>query len=204
MDAEARSADLIRRRGSPRVPRAWFGLALAVRQCAAFRPGELFVCVTGIEPYLGPSKTWGSGRTVELPEVAATALARHIELFPPPETQIWDRTHPDQRKHHKRATRLLFVTIPGKPIHRETWASAARQAQIPPGTGPHCLRHYLATLPHGAGVKRVQLELGHSTPLITSGRSWTPRSAVCPLCALASIPSGKDASQRPARGTFQR
>jgi integrase len=61
---------------------------------------QQLVCVTGMEPYLGPPKTRGSVRTVELPAVAATALARHIELFPPPEVQIWDRTDPDQRKHH--------------------------------------------------------------------------------------------------------
>lgn len=108
-----------------------------------------------------------------LTEVAVTALVCHIELFPPPEIQIWERTHPDQRKHHKRAARLLFVTIPGNPVHRATWAQiwgpAARQAQIPPGTGLHCPRHYFATLliHHGAGVKRVQLALGYSTPMIT-------------------------------------
>lgn len=50
------------------------------------------------------------------------ALARHIELFPPPEVEIWDRTHPDQRKHHQRTVRLLFVTMAGRPIHRATWA----------------------------------------------------------------------------------
>jgi integrase len=126
-----------------------------------------------MEPYLGPPKTRGSARTVELPAVAAAALARHIELFPPPEVQIWDRTDTDQRKHHQRTARLLFVTIAGRPIHRATWAQiwgpAARQAGIPQGTGLHCLRHYFATLliHHGAGVKRVQLALGHSTPMIT-------------------------------------
>jgi integrase len=134
---------------------------------------QQLVCVTGMEPYLGPPKTRGSARTVELPAVAAAALARHIELFPPPEVQIWDRTDPDQRKHHQRTARLLFVTIAGRPIYRATWAQiwgpAARQARIPQGTGLHCLRHYFATLliHHGAGVKRVQLALGHSTPMIT-------------------------------------
>jgi integrase len=69
--------------------------------------------------------------------------------------------------------RLLFVTLAGRPIHRATWAHlwapAARTAGIPKGTGLHCLRHYFATLliHHGAGVKRVQLALGHSTPMIT-------------------------------------
>lgn len=134
---------------------------------------QQLVCVTGIEPYLGPPKTRGSARSVEMPTVTIAALARHIELFPPPEVEIWDRTDPDRRKHHRRPARLLFVTVSGRPIHRATWAQiwapAAREAQIPAGTGLHCLRHYFATLliHHGAGVKRVQLALGHSTPMIT-------------------------------------
>jgi integrase len=143
-----------------------------------FRQRELdisqqLVCVTGVEPYLGPPKTRGSARTVEVPAVTIAALARHIQLFPPSEVEIWDRTNPDQRKHHRRKARLLFVTLAERPIHRATWAQlwapAARQAGIPRGTGLHCLRHYFATLliHHGASVKRVQLALGHSTPMIT-------------------------------------
>ncbi|HYT87427.1 MAG TPA: tyrosine-type recombinase/integrase, partial [Gemmataceae bacterium] len=134
---------------------------------------QQLVCVTGVEPYLGPPKTRGSARTVEMPAVTIAALARHIELFPPPEVEIWDRTDSDQRKHHRRTARLLFVTFAGRPIYRATWAHlwapAARRAGIPRGIGLHCLRHYFATLliHHGAGVKRVQLALGHSTPMIT-------------------------------------
>ena len=134
---------------------------------------QQLVCLSGVEPYLGPPKTRGSARTVEMPAVAIAALARHIEFFPPSEVEIWDRTNPDQRKHHRRKARLLFVTLAGRPIHRATWAllwaPAARQAAIPKGTGLHCLRHYFATLliHHGASVKRVQLALGHSTPMIT-------------------------------------
>lgn len=134
---------------------------------------QQLVCVTGQEPYLGPPKTKTSTRTVELPAVAAAALARHLELYPPVEVEIWDRTDPDQRKHHRRTARLLFTTMKGRPIHRATWAylwsPAARGAGIPAGTGLHCLRHYFATLliHNGAGVKRVQLALGHSTPMIT-------------------------------------
>lgn len=134
---------------------------------------QQLVCVTGVEPYLGPPKTRGSVRTVEMPAVVIAALAQHVELFPPREVEIWDRTDSDQRKHHQRLARLLFVTLAGRPIHRATWAQlwapAARKAGIPKGTGLHCLRHYFATLliHHGAGVKRVQLALGHSTPMIT-------------------------------------
>jgi integrase len=134
---------------------------------------QQLVCVTGVEPYLGPPKTRSSAHTVEMPAVTIASPARHIELFPPPEVEIWDRTDPDQRKHYQRTARLLFVTRAGRPIHRATWAHlwapAARQAGIPRGIGLHCLRHYFATLliHHGAGVKRVQLALGHSTPMIT-------------------------------------
>jgi integrase len=134
---------------------------------------QQLVCVTSVQPYLGPPKTRSSVRTVEMPAVTIAALARHIELFPPREVEIWDRTDSDQRKHHQRMARLLFVTLAGRPIHRATWAQlwapAARNAGIPRGTGLHCLRHYFATLliHHGVGVKRVQLALGHSTPMIT-------------------------------------
>jgi integrase len=105
--------------------------------------------------------------------VTIAALARHTELYPPVEVEIWDRTDPDRRKHHRRIARLIFTTIDGRPIHRATWAQiwapAARNAGIPKGTGLHSLRHYFATLliHSGASVKRVQLALGHSTPTIT-------------------------------------
>jgi integrase len=134
---------------------------------------QQLVCVTGQEPYLGPPKTKTSSRTVELPAITAAALARHIKMFPPVEVEIWDRTNPDRRKHHRRKARLMFTSIVGRPIHRATWTymwgPAARKASIPQGTGIHCLRHYFATLliHNGASVKRVQLALGHSTPTIT-------------------------------------
>jgi integrase len=134
---------------------------------------QQLVCVTGQEPYLGPPKTKTSARTVEAPVVTMAALAQHIELYPPVEVEIWDRTDPDRRKHHRRIAKLIFTTIEGRPIHRATWAQiwapAARKAGIPKGTGLHSLRHYFATLliHSGASVKRVQLALGHSTPTIT-------------------------------------
>lgn len=134
---------------------------------------QQLVCVTGQAPYLGPPKTKTSARTVEVPAVTLGALARHIELFPPVEVEILDRTDPDRRKHHWRKARLLFTTLMGRPIHRGTWnhfwAPAARKAGVPKGTGLHCLRHYFATLliHNGASVKRVQFALGHSTPMIT-------------------------------------
>jgi integrase len=134
---------------------------------------QQLVCVTGQEPYLGLPKTKTSTRTAEIPAVTLAALARHVELFPPVEVEIWDRTDPDQRRHYRRKARLLFTTLMGRPIHRATWAEmwapAAREVGIPKGIGLHCLRHYFATLliHNGASVKRVQLALGHSTPMIT-------------------------------------
>jgi hypothetical protein len=59
------------------------------------------------------------------------ALARHIDLYPPVEVEIWDRTDPDRRKHHRRIARLIFTTIEGRPIHRATWA----QIWAPPRAG---------------------------------------------------------------------
>jgi integrase len=134
---------------------------------------QQLVCVTGQEPYLGPPKTRTSARTVKAASVTMAALKHHLELQPPVEIEIWDRTNPDKRKHHRRAARLVFTTAWGRPVHRSSWADiwapAARTAGIPKGTGLHSLRHYFATrlIHNGASVKRVQLALGHSTPTIT-------------------------------------
>jgi integrase len=183
---------------------------------------QQLVCVTGIAPYLGPPKTRGSARTVEMPAVTMAALKRHIEIVPPLEVEIYDRTDSDQRKHRRRTARLLFVTRAGGPIYRATWAQlwgpAARQAGIPKGTGLHCLRHYFATLliHRGVGVKRVQLALGHSTPMITLNTyagEWPDtddqaREIVdsvlgeCPVRALSDVLPAKGAGQGPAEVCF--
>jgi integrase len=134
---------------------------------------QQLVCVTGQRPYLGPPKTRTSARTVKAASVTMAALKQHIELYPPVEIEIWDRTDSDKRKHHRRLARLVFTTTYAHPVHRSTWADiwapAARAAGIPKGNGLHSLRHYFATLliHNGASVKRVQLALGHSTPTIT-------------------------------------
>jgi integrase len=132
---------------------------------------QQLVCVSGRSPYLGPVKTKTSARTVELPDVAATALARHLEMYPPVDVEIYDETAP--RHPTRRTAKLLFTTPSLAPIHRATWAhiwKPARQAAgLEKGTGLHCLRHYFATLliHNGASVKTVQLALGHSTPTVT-------------------------------------
>jgi integrase len=128
---------------------------------------QQLVCVSGRPPYLGPPKTRTSARTVELPEVVCKALAEHLKRFGPVEIEIDDETDP--RDPHRRTAKLLFTTKMLLPVHRATWAPAARAAEIPKGTGLHVLRHYFATLliHKGASVKTVQLALGHSTPTVT-------------------------------------
>ena len=134
---------------------------------------QQLVCVTGQEPYLGPPKTKTSTRTSEIPAITLTALKWHVTEYPPVEVEVWDRTSPDRRKHHRRTARLVFTTVGGRPVSRRAWADiwapAARKAGIPKGTGLHSLRHYFATrlIHNGANVKRVQLALGHATPMIT-------------------------------------
>lgn len=125
----------------------------------------------GRDPHLAPPKTKTSRRTVEMGQVVAEALARHIEAFPPQEVEILDETDP--RKPVTRTAKLLFLSGRGKPLRRSgwtyPWSAAVKAAGMPAGFGYHGLRHYYATvLIHGgASVKTVQLALGHSKPSIT-------------------------------------
>lgn len=123
------------------------------------------------KPFLAPTKTPSSKRTVELSQVVGEELAQHLEAFPVVETLIEDETNP--RKPVVRTARLLFLNASGLPINRSgwshTWTPAIARAGLPDGTDFHSLRHYYATvLIHGgASVKTVQLALGHTTPTIT-------------------------------------
>ncbi len=127
--------------------------------------------VSGRKPYLGPPKTKTSRRTVELPEVAGLALARHLEQYPAAAVELDDETDP--RKPVRRSARLVFVNEWGEPIHRASWSHvwqvAVRKAGLPRGFGLHGLRHFFATsLIHaGASPKTVQLACGHSSPTVT-------------------------------------
>ncbi len=129
------------------------------------------VVQSGRRPYIGPPKIRASRRTVELPQVTADALARHIERYLPRPVEIED--HSDPRDVRTRAARLLFTTAQGAPIHRASWSHIWKPgrdaAKLPEGTGFHALRHYFATLLifSGVSVKTVQTALGHSTPMIT-------------------------------------
>lgn len=127
--------------------------------------------VDGGPPFLAPLKTRTSRRRVELSQLVAESLARHIELGYCAEVEIEDRTDP--RKPFRRVARLLFTSPRGRPVHRGTWprswTPAVAAASLPKGFGFHGLRHYFATLliHGGASVKTVQLALGHSTPTYT-------------------------------------
>lgn len=122
-------------------------------------------------PYLCPPKSRTSRRTVELPSVVADALARHIELYPPSELDVMDRTTP--RNERTRLATLLFTTESGQPVTRSVfghaWHATRGVGGLPTGTGFHALRHHYASLliAGGASVKTVQTALGHSTPMVT-------------------------------------
>lgn len=127
--------------------------------------------VAGRRPFIAQPKTKTSKRKVELSQVTAEALARHIELFPPIAVEIDDETNP--RRPVRRTARLIFTNSDGQPINRSGWSHlwtrAVAGAGLPRGFGFHGLRHFYATvLIHGgASVKTVQLALGHATPTIT-------------------------------------
>ncbi|SCG14010.1 Site-specific recombinase XerD [Micromonospora echinofusca] len=133
---------------------------------------QQLVTPAGKSPRLAPPKTATSRRTVEMGQVVAEALARHIELFPPVDVEILDETNP--RKPVTRQAKLLFTSGRGNPMQRTGWAYPWKKAveavdEVPEGFGYHGLRHYFATLliHGGASVKTVQMALGHATPIIT-------------------------------------
>jgi integrase len=124
----------------------------------------------GRRPFLGPVKTKTSVRTVELPDVAAGPLRRHIDSGVTP-VEVDDDTDP--RRPNRRQAALLFRGSGEEPVNAatfsRTWAKARAAVGLPARWGIHGLRHYYATvLIHaGASVKTVQLALGHSTPTVT-------------------------------------
>jgi hypothetical protein len=61
---------------------------------------------TGHGLTLGPPKSASSYRVVELPTATATALARHVENYPPADIDVIDATEP--AKIGARTARLLF------------------------------------------------------------------------------------------------
>jgi integrase len=124
----------------------------------------------GRPPYLGQPKTKTSARTVELPEVVASALRKHLQDAPGP-VEVDDDT--DLRRPTRRPADLVFRGANGEPVNASTfsrtWTPVRTKVGLPSRWGFHGLRHYYATLliHAGASVKTVQLALGHSTPTIT-------------------------------------
>lgn len=103
--------------------------------------------------------------------MTAEQLARHLEKHPIKPVDVEDDTNP--KLTGTRPAKLLFTNTANRPIYRASWSHvwgpAARSQALPPKTGFHALRHYVATLLifNGANVKTVQMALGHSSPTIT-------------------------------------
>lgn len=120
--------------------------------------------------FSGMSRVKTSVRSIELPDVVAEALQRHIERGLTP-VLVDDDTDPRRPVH--RSAALLFLGANGEPVNPSTfcrkWTKARGTVGLPPRWGIHGLRHYYATLliHAGASVKTVQLALGHSNPTIT-------------------------------------
>ncbi len=110
---------------------------------------QLILTGTG-PPVFGPPKTAASIRTIPLPDVVGTALAVHLERFPPGDDG------------------LVFTNPHGGAIRRnrfnEQWRPATQRADAP-SLRFHGLRHFYASLliEHGESVKVVQARLGHAS-----------------------------------------
>ncbi|MFE6332979.1 tyrosine-type recombinase/integrase [Streptomyces sp. NPDC057798] len=134
------------------------------------------------KPFIGPTKTHESVRTVHLAPFVVAAIKAHLEAFPPVPVMIWD--HTDPRKPVERKANLVFLTGNNQPIRRGGWrpvwtgtvkrakkelARSGAELQVPARTGIHALRHFYASLliAHGESVKVVQRALGHTKPSMT-------------------------------------
>lgn len=95
-------------------------------------------------------KTARSRRTVPLPDVVSTALAAHIQKFPPSPAGLLFHTSSDRPYHHDW-------------INNKTFVPAALKAGLPKGTTSHDLRHHYASvlLAAGESVIAVAERLGH-------------------------------------------
>ncbi|HEX6380763.1 MAG TPA: tyrosine-type recombinase/integrase [Acidimicrobiia bacterium] len=160
------------------LPARFKGLAL-VSAGAGLRPGEargltvpwfnflkrelrveqhLWTPQTGASYMIRPKR--GSVGTIPVGDAVVTGLAKHFEDFPPL-TRILCVSGQEEI--------LVFTDDKGNPIRRqrwnEIWNRAASAAALPPGTTPHDLRHYYASLliAKGASVKAVQTMLRHKT-----------------------------------------
>jgi integrase len=178
------------------LPPRFRGLAL-VSAGAGLRPGEargltvpwfnflkreLRVEQQLWSPNTGPSymirPKRGSVGTIPVGDAVVTGLAKHFEDFPP-STPIVGVSGQHEI--------LVFTDDRGNPIRRQrwndTWNRAAKVAELPPGTTPHDLRHYYASLliSKGASVTAVQTMLRHKTAtetLNTYSHLWPEDNAL--------------------------
>jgi integrase len=120
----------------------------------------------------------GSVGTIPVGDAVVTGLARYFEEFPP-STPVLCVSGQEEV--------LVFTDDKGNPIRRqcwnEAWNRAATKADLPPGTTPHDLRHYYASLliSKGASVKAVQTMLRHKTAtetLNTYAHLWPEDNAL--------------------------
>lgn len=151
---------------------ARYAAAVHLAAWSALRAGELFgltrrhvdldagtvrvehqavTCLRGVRPYLGPTKTDSSRRTVHLPSTVVALLGEHMELFTPPGLDA-----------------LIFTEPDGSIVTRETRQrtfTRARKAAGRPDLRWHDLRHTGATYAaqSGATLRELQHRLGHST-----------------------------------------
>lgn len=93
----------------------------------------------------------GSVGTIPVGDAVVTGMARYFEEFPP-STPILCVSGQEEI--------LVFSDEKGNPIRRqrwnEVWNRAAKTAGLPPGTTPHDVRHFYASLlSRGASVKAV-------------------------------------------------
>lgn len=96
------------------------------------------------------AQTEASVRSVPLPDVVGSALAAHLEQWPPGEHG------------------LIFTNTQQQAVRRnrfhEAWRPSAEEAGVA-GLRFHDLRHFYASLliNHGESVKVVQARLGHAS-----------------------------------------
>ncbi|RZU50998.1 site-specific recombinase XerD [Krasilnikovia cinnamomea] len=133
--------------------------------------------------YMAPPKSGSSG-TVDLDQVVADAIARHIKDWPPVEIELPDIT---TGREIARTARLIFTTVHGNPFTDRTWSAEwikwrrkAGWPEDPNHSGFHALRHYFATtlIAHHADPKDVQRALRHKGLQITLETyvHWWPRA----------------------------
>jgi integrase len=108
------------------------------------------------ELHFGATKTYAN-RWARLPRFVSEMLGEHLAREVPNDSNA-----------------LVFTAGGGAPLRnsnfrRRVWAPALRAAGLPESLRIHDLRHTCASLliRHGASVKAVQQQLGHSTPTVT-------------------------------------